>query len=187
MTGEVIRSSAGWAAFQNRQWGIEVKSREGRSVNHEKQDKGDNAIIVFFSFARLCLLIWCPITYLEARRGQPTDRRKKRREFGMESKILGSARKGYFFRLQIPEDTPLYKPYRYVPHQRVEFLRRFGLKTGTDFVHFGLESGMVFEGTTGVYERTYCFNSKWVRKKKKYAISTHPQRPRGRWCGQEKV
>ena len=28
------------------------------------------------------------------------------------------------------------------------FLRRFGLKAGTDFAHFGLESGMVFEGTT---------------------------------------
>ena len=33
------------------------------------------------------------------------------------------------------------------PH-RVGFLRRFGLKTG-------LESGMVFEGTTGAYERIY--------------------------------
>ena len=44
--------------------------------------------------------------------------------------------------------------------QRVWFLRRFGLKTGTDFDHFGLESGMVFEGTTGVYERIYRFNSK---------------------------
>ena len=39
-------------------------------------------------------------------------------------------------------------------------MRRFGLKTGIDFIHFGLESGMVFEETTGVYERTYCFNSK---------------------------
>ena len=29
----------------------------------------------------------------------------------------------------------------------------FGLKTGIDFAHFSLESGMVFEGTTGVYER----------------------------------
>ena len=31
-------------------------------------------------------------------------------------------------------------------------MRRFDLKTGTgiDFAHFGLESGMVFEGTTGV-------------------------------------
>ena len=28
------------------------------------------------------------------------------------------------------------------------------------FVHFGLESGMVFEGTTGVTERFYRFNSK---------------------------
>ena len=40
------------------------------------------------------------------------------------------------------------------------FLRRFGLKTDTDFDHFGLESGMVFEGTTGVYERICRFNSK---------------------------
>ena len=26
---------------------------------------------------------------------------------------------------------------------------------------------MVFEGTTGMCERIYCFNSKWVRKKEK--------------------
>ena len=57
-----------------------------------------------------------------------------------------------------------------MPPHRVGFLRRFGLKTGTHFAHFGLESGMVFEGTTGVYERIYRFNSKWVRKKEKYAI-----------------
>ena len=44
--------------------------------------------------------------------------------------------------------TPLYKPYRYVPPHRVGFLRRFGLKTGVHFAHFGLESGMLFEGTT---------------------------------------
>ena len=31
---------------------------------------------------------------------------------------------------------------------RVGFLRGFGLKTGIHFAHFGLESGMVFEGTT---------------------------------------
>ena len=31
---------------------------------------------------------------------------------------------------------------------RVGFLRRFGLKTGIHFVHIGLESGMVIEGTT---------------------------------------
>ena len=66
--------------------------------------------------------------------------------------------------------TPLDKPYRYVPPQRVGFLSRFGLKTGIDFVHFGLESGTVFEGTTrttGMYERVYRWNSKWVRKKAK--------------------
>ena len=38
--------------------------------------------------------------------------------------------------------TPLYKPYRYVP------------------THFGLELGMVFAGTTRVYERIHGFNSK---------------------------
>ena len=36
----------------------------------------------------------------------------------------------------------------------------FGLKTGVHFAHLGLESGMGFEGTTGVYERIYRFNSK---------------------------
>ena len=56
--------------------------------------------------------------------------------------------------------TPLYKPYRYVPPHRVGVLRRFGLKTGIHFAHFDLESGMVFEGATGVYERIYRFNSK---------------------------
>jgi len=51
--------------------------------------------------------------------------------------------------------TPLSKPYRYVPPQRVGCLHHFGLKTGIHFAYFGLESGMVFEGTTGVYERIY--------------------------------
>ena len=50
--------------------------------------------------------------------------------------------------------------YKLVPPHRVGFLGRFGLKTGIHFAHFGLESGMVFEGTTGVYERIYRFNSK---------------------------
>ena len=48
----------------------------------------------------------------------------------------------------------------YVPPHRIGVLRRFGLKTGIRFAHFGLESGMVFEGTTGLYERLYRFNSK---------------------------
>ena len=47
----------------------------------------------------------------------------------------------------------LYKPYRYVPPQRLGFLYRFSLKTGVDFAHFDLESSMVFEGTKEVYER----------------------------------
>ena len=47
-----------------------------------------------------------------------------------------------------PGGAPLYKPYRYVPPHRVGFLRRFALKKGIHFVRFGLESGMVFEGTT---------------------------------------
>ena len=40
--------------------------------------------------------------------------------------------------------NPLYKPYRYVPPQRVGLLCGFGLKTGTHFTHFGLESVMVY-------------------------------------------
>ena len=45
------------------------------------------------------------------------------------------------------------------PH-RVGFLSRFGLKTGIDFAHFGLESGMVFEGTTECMNLFIIFNSK---------------------------
>ena len=56
--------------------------------------------------------------------------------------------------------TPLYKPYRYVPPQRVWFLGLSGLKTAMHFAHFGLGSGIVFEGTTGLYESIYRFNSK---------------------------
>ena len=53
-----------------------------------------------------------------------------------------------------------YKLYRYVPPHRVRSLRRLCLKTGIHVAHFGLESSMAFEGTTGVYERIYRFNSK---------------------------
>ena len=35
------------------------------------------------------------------------------------------------------------------------FFWLFGLKTGIDFAYFGLESSMVFERTTGAYERSY--------------------------------
>ena len=75
--------------------------------------------------------------------------------------------------------APLYKVYRYVPPHRVGFFRRLGLKTGIHFAHFGLESGMVLEGFTGLeglYERLYRFNSRRVpskreRKCQKYANS----------------
>ena len=44
--------------------------------------------------------------------------------------------------------TPLHKPKRYVPPQRVGFLSHFGLKTGKDFAHWsGL--GYDFRGTYG--------------------------------------
>ena len=56
--------------------------------------------------------------------------------------------------------TPLYKPYKYVPPHRVGVSAPFWSETGIHFAHFGLESGMVFEGTRGVYERSYRFNSK---------------------------
>ena len=68
--------------------------------------------------------------------------------------------------------TPLYKPYRYVPPLRVWFLRRFRPTNGC-FAHFGLESGMFFQETTGVHERLLFqlqmntekeqyMNSKWI-------------------------
>ena len=50
------------------------------------------------------------------------------------------------------EGTSFRKSYSYVPLQKIRCLCRFGLKTGIDYAHFGLESGMVFEGTTVVYE-----------------------------------
>ena len=58
-----------------------------------------------------------------------------------------------------------YISYIGMPPHQVGFLRPFGLKTGVHFAHFGLESGMVFEGTMGLYERIYRFNSKCVRKR----------------------
>ena len=64
---------------------------------------------------------------------------------------------------QVPGEGGL--PYishigRYVPPVRVcgVFVRK-PPKTGIDLTYFGLESGMVFDGTTGVYERIYHFSS----------------------------
>ena len=66
-----------------------------------------------------------------------------------------------------PGGTPLYKLHRFLSPHRVGFLLRFGLKTSVHFAHFCLESGMIFERTTGVYKRIYRFKSKWVRKKER--------------------
>ena len=49
----------------------------------------------------------------------------------------------YFFFLPTAKETGRGGYSLYVPY-RVGFLRRFGLKTGIQFTHFGLESGMVF-------------------------------------------
>ena len=46
------------------------------------------------------------------------------------------------------------------------FLSRFGLKTGIDFDHYGLKSGMVFKGTTRAYKRMCLFNSKGIVEKR---------------------
>ena len=63
--------------------------------------------------------------------------------------------------IHFPLETTSYISYiRYVPPKRVGFLRRFGLKTGIGFAHFGLESGRLFEGPTGVNDCACHFNSK---------------------------
>ena len=52
---------------------------------------------------------------------------------------------------QDPGATLLYKPYTYLPPQRVGFMGRFGgLKTLCPFL-FALEWLMIFEETTGAY------------------------------------
>ena len=83
------------------------------------------------------------------------------RKISKQNQIFTVVKQGLPFPLLPAEvGTPLYKLHRYVPPHRVGSLRRFGLKTGTHFAHFGLESSMVFEGTMGMCERIYCFNSK---------------------------
>ena len=65
--------------------------------------------------------------------------------------------------------TPLYKPYSVCAVLKGRVLALFWSEIGRDFAHFGVESDMVFKGTTGEYERIYPFNSKWVTKKEKCA------------------
>ena len=61
--------------------------------------------------------------------------------------------------------------YRYVPPHRVRFFHRFGLKTGKHFAHFGLESGMVLEGTTECMNVFIVSTPNERGKKEKYAKS----------------
>ena len=52
-------------------------------------------------------------------------------------------------------------PYiRHVLTERVWLLPDFGLKMGIDFAHLSVESGVVFEENTGMYEHIYHFSSK---------------------------
>ena len=44
-------------------------------------------------------------------------------------------------------------------------MSRFGLKTVIDFPHFGLESAMAFEGTTGEYMDVFVVSTTLIRKK----------------------
>ena len=48
--------------------------------------------------------------------------------------------------------------------QRIWFLRRFALKTGIDFAHFGLEFR---EESTGVFERIYDVKFQINKKKER--------------------
>ena len=50
--------------------------------------------------------------------------------------------------------------------QRVGFFRLFGLKTRIYFAHFGLESGMVFKGTTGSVWTYLSFQFKMSKKER---------------------
>ena len=48
----------------------------------------------------------------------------------------------------------------------VSFCAFFGLKTGIDFAHFGVESSMVFEGVTGVHELKLSFQLQISKKER---------------------
>ena len=67
------------------------------------------------------------------------------------------------------EKFQLYLRTLYEPQPRL-----LSRKTGIDFSHFSLDSGMFFKETEGnvhMYERIYRFLSRWIRKKEKYANS----------------
>ena len=104
--------------------------------------------ILFIGFLQTC---W----YLSFWRERECTRARERREAIPPLFRTFSQARNHLRVLRISLDG-----FQYLPPQRVGFLRRFGMKTGIHFTHLGLESGMVFEGTTGVYERIYRFNSR---------------------------
>ena len=53
----------------------------------------------------------------------------------------------------------LFTPIGVKPRGVLPYISHIGM-CRLKFAHFGLESGMVFERTTGVYERIYRFNYK---------------------------
>ena len=78
-------------------------------------------------------------------------------------KTSGGVAKGRLFSRQANSLTRVLSYTSYIGMCRPigqGFLRRFGLETGIHFAHYDLESVMVFEGTTGVYERIYRFSFK---------------------------
>ena len=56
--------------------------------------------------------------------------------------------------------TPLYKPCTFCAATKGKVFGPFWSEYGYTLFHFVVESGIVFEGTTGVYERVYHFNPK---------------------------
>ena len=61
----------------------------------------------------------------------------------------------------------------YVPPQRVWYLRSFDLKKGIDFVHFGLESDMVFEGTIQECMNVYVVSIPSGYRREQYYANSH--------------
>ena len=57
-------------------------------------------------------------------------------------------------------DNGPYKLHVYVRPQRIWFFSCFGLETVIDFDLYGLNSGMVYKGTTGGYKLICLFNYK---------------------------
>ena len=66
--------------------------------------------------------------------------------------------------------TPLYKPYMYVPPETERFLRCWS-KNGYRLCPGVWNRVWFSRELVGVYERIHRFNSKWFRKKEKYANS----------------